>query len=425
MGKPTKWPRVKLGDHVSLLTGFPFKSARFTRNPDDVPLVKGSNVHQGFIDWESDVRWPRDDAADYKEYLLKPNDVVLAMDRPWIEAGLKFAWIRSDDSDGLLVQRVARLRGANGLRSDFLRYVVGSPAFEEYIRPIVTGVNVPHISPQQIRDFQFCMPPEEVQASIASILAAYDTLIKNSLRRIKILEEMARSLYREWFVEFRFPGHDETRIVTLGGGTGPRGWKVAQIGSRFNVVLGGTPSRARPEFWNGNVPWINSSKINDLRVIEESELVTKAGLANSSAKMMPRRTTLIAITGATLGQVSLLEIEACANQSVVGIWDADDRLREFLYLAIKEEIHGLIGRASGGAQQHINKENVKEYQILLPPDDLVERFNNVARPIFDLIGNLLVRNKILRKTRDLLLPRFISGEIDVSTVKTETEAVTP
>ena len=106
------WPNVRLGEHVELLTGFPFKSQRFTFDLNDTALVKGENVAQGRIDWEISKRWPAAELTQFEQYRLRSGDVVLAMDRPWIEAGLKYAWIKPHDQVALLVQRVSRLRGA-------------------------------------------------------------------------------------------------------------------------------------------------------------------------------------------------------------------------------------------------------------------------------------------------------------------------
>lgn len=197
------WPKVKLAECVDLLAGFAFKSDRFTDSAYDIPLVKGENVAQGRIEWEISKRWPADDWDKMVKYQLRPGDVVVAMDRPWIPAGLKWAFIRDGDPRALLVQRVARLRASNGkLDQDFLRFVIGSQSFENYVRPITTGVNVPHISGRQILDFEFKLPSLSVQKRVSAILSAYDDLIENNKRRIRILEEMARALYREWFVEY-------------------------------------------------------------------------------------------------------------------------------------------------------------------------------------------------------------------------------
>lgn len=255
------------------------------------------------------------------------------------------------------------------------------------------------------------------QRRIASILSAYDDLIENNTRRIAILEEMARRIYEEWFVHFRFPSHENVRLVESELALVPEGWSVGNIGSRFMTVLGGTPSRTNAAFWEGGtIPWINSGKVNELRILEPSEHITELALAKSATKMMPAGTTVLAITGATLGQVSMLGAEACANQSVVGIYEPTGVWRDFVFWFFKTNIGSIIQHASGGAQQHINKDIVNAAPILMPEMGVLKQFNSVIAPMSELVIGLLRKNINLRTTRDLLLPKLISGELDVSAV---------
>jgi type I restriction enzyme S subunit len=224
---------------------------------------------------------------------------------------------------------------------------------------------------------------------------------------------MARALYGEWFVHFRFPGHQNSKRVDSPLGKIPHDWQVKKIGDTFKTVLGGTPSRVKPEFWEGGtIPWINSGKVNDLRITAPSELITELALNRSAAKLMPKGTTVLAITGATLGQVSYLEIETTANQSVIGIVDPSNIYSEWIYLTVSDRIEGIINHASGGAQQHINKEVVNDVLVALPPTPLAEQFKRFVEPLFRDVATLLFQIQNLRRTRDLLLPRLLSGQID-------------
>lgn len=264
------------------------------------------------------------------------------------------------------------------------------------------GTNINNLNQGILSALQVPKPPLPTQQKIAAVLSAYDELIENNTRRVKLLEQMAQALYRDRFVRPRQSGKL------------PNGWREVRVGDRFKTLLGGTPSRRKSEFWaGGTIPWINSGKVNEFRILEASEFITPAGLEGSSTKVMPRRTTVIAITGATLGQVSLTEIEVCANQSVVGVIDTEKLYSEYLYLTFKEIIRAVIQHASGGAQQHINKEIISDVKILLPSADVLQRFNDFAVPAFDQIANLLRKNTNLRRARDLLLPELISGEIDL------------
>jgi len=271
-----------------------------------------------------------------------------------------------------------------------------------------------NVNKSSFESIELEIPELPIQERIARVLLVFDDLIEQNLERIKLLEEIVQMLYREWFVCFRFPGYDGIKMVPSKLGMIPDGWNVKRLGGVVdNIVLGGTPSRKRPRLWeDGTIPWMKSGKLNDVRVIEGSEMITSVGLSSSAAKLMPKRTVLIAITGAIL--VSLSEIELCANQSVVGIYGSKELIQEYIYLFEVENVNQLISKMSGSAQQHVNKEIVENSLILVPDLDVMEKFNEVAKPIFDLISNLLFKNKNLGKARDLLLPNLISGEIDIS-----------
>ena len=290
-----------------------------------------------------------------------------------------------------------------------------------YIKILAGGAATPIVNKSTFSNIQLDIPNKYIQKIITSILSTYDNLIENNTRRIQILEEMAQRIYKEWFVDFKYPGHENDKSVDSELGMIPEGWAVIEISEKFKTVLGGTPSRKNENYWiNGTVPWINSSMVNELRVIDHSELITEEALKKSSTKLMPIRTTVLAITGATLGQVSLLEEEVCANQSVVGVYDENKTFNEFIYLTLTHIIKRIINRAGGGAQQHINKEIVNSVKIFCPMHNVVGSFNKIIIPIFDEIKNMLLKNQNLRQTRDLLLPKLISGKIDVSDLDIDT-----
>ncbi len=350
------------------------------------------------------------DTVSTKKY-FKKGDILFGSLRPY------FRKVVRPRFDGVCSTDITVIRANPGTNQEFLNYFIAAPSFIAHASNISSGTRMPRANWKVLSESKWLFPPLPTQNKIASILSAYDDLIENNLKRIKILEEMAQMIYREWFVNFRFPGHEKVKMVKSELGMIPEGWEVSKIGDAFITVLGGTPSRKQNEYWqNGTIPWINSGKVNDLRIIDESEFITELGLNKSATKLMPKRTTVLAITGATLGQVSLLEIEACANQSVVGLYDNTGRYNEYIYLKIKEIIEQIISKAGGGAQQHINKEIVFLTKIIIPPKLIVDRFNMIIQAIFDLIANILFKNKTLRKTRDLLLPKLISGEIDVESV---------
>ncbi|MCD7949845.1 MAG: restriction endonuclease subunit S [Erysipelotrichaceae bacterium] len=181
-------------------------------------------------------------------------------------------------------------------------------------------------------------------------------------------------------------------------------------------MLERTHSRSKKEYWNGDIPWINSGEVNHFRIISPSEYITKMGLEKSATKLLPKKTTVIAITGATLGQVSLLEIDSCANQSVVGILPNNYLSYEFVYPFIKSNIDELISHQTGGTQQHINKQNIEGLEIYVPDEETMKNYCNIIAALYALIASNCFKINILTNLRDILLSKLMSDEIDVSNI---------
>lgn len=188
-------PMVTLGAYVDILTGFPFTSRHYADN--GIRLLRGDNVGQGRLRWEGAKSWPSASVADVSQYYLGPGDVVLAMDRPWIEAGLKFAPVRPTDLPCLLVQRVARLRAKHGLDQAFLQFLIGSSAFVNHVLAVQTGSAVPHISAAQIREFEFRLPDLAEQRMVAEVLGALDNKIDANARLVRLCDDLWLALTTE------------------------------------------------------------------------------------------------------------------------------------------------------------------------------------------------------------------------------------
>jgi type I restriction enzyme S subunit len=289
---------------------------------------------------------------------------------------------------------------------------------------------MPSLNTGLLSEVPIILPKIAEQRAIGKVLASLDAKIRINSGLSKTLEEIAQTIFKSWFIDFdpvktkmsgeRLVGiDDETSDLFPQSledselGLIPKGWEVRKIESLCKTLLGGTPSRTRDDFWGGDIPWINSGKVNDFRVTTASEYITQLGLEKSATKMLPRGTTVIAITGATLGQFSRLEIDSCANQSVVGILGSDDASNEFIYFNIKNGIQRLISAQTGGAQQHINKEDVNSFLVIYPGKKLMKAFTAAVTDAFAAIGVLSMQSINLSKIRDSLLPRLVSGELQV------------
>jgi type I restriction enzyme S subunit len=368
--------------------------------------VKGENVSQGRILWDISKRWPVADWKKMEKFHLLPGDVVVAMDRPWVPAGLKWAWIREEDQRALLVQRCARLRSSSGkLEQKFLRFVIGGANFENYVRPITTGVNVPHISGAQILNFEFTLPPVREQRRIAGILSAYDDLIENSQRRFRNLETIARSLYREWFVNFRFPGHETVRQVSSALGEIPEGWEVR-------------PFSAIAQYVNGYAFGPSDLGSEGRPIIKIKEL--KAGITSdtprNSGQGIPEKYNIydgdiLFSWSADLDTYLWAGGPGLLNQHLFNVLPSQRVSHAFCFHALKDAMPRFRALSLGATMQHIKRSALDQVFTLMPSPEIEEEFSELVEPIHRLTIAFTKKIANLRLTRDLLLPRLLAGPL--------------
>lgn len=430
-----KWLEVRLGDVAELQTGFPFKSEHYVEGPSEPRLIRGDNIAQGLLRWDGVKRWPLAMAFDLEAYWLREGDVVLAMDRPWIEAGLKYAAIRRADLPALLVQRVARLRGTTTLDTRFLYYVIGSHGFTNYVLGVQTGTTVPHISASQIRDFSFSLPPLSVQRAIAQILGTLDDKI-NLLRRMnQVLEEAIRATFQSWFVDFepvrskaagqRPSGVDpETaklfpdEFVDSAIGLIPKGWRVVDLQDCGTWVSGGTPSKSEPSFWGGNIPWISAKSLTDFCIVDSELMLTSAGV-QAGTRLVPGGSTLFVVRGMSLAKefrVGITDRPMTLNQDLKAIVpdkDVEGSIIASFLLFQRDRVLSLTDEASHGTKR-LQTSRIESLSFALPP---VEQRRALSKSFDLMIESMFNRARMVRtlgELRDLLLPKLLSGDLRVS-----------
>lgn len=323
----------------------------------------------------------------------KESDTLVSNIRPYF----KKIWYA--ENSGGCSNDVLVFRAKNGTNSYFVYYTLFNDEFFNYSMKTSKGTKMPRGDKKAIMNYPVHRLDLNTQNRATKILRVVDELIRLNNWINNNLEEQAQLLFTDRFVANNYTVAQE-----------------AKIGDICKCTLGGTPSRAKAEYWGGTVPWINSGEINRFRIISPSELITQSGLDHSATKMLPAKTTVLAITGATLGQVSLLEIDACANQSVVGIIPNDTLPYEFIYPFIKAKINELISHQTGGAQQHINKQNVESLPVSIPTRDILYDFLTLVSPMYSMIASNCFENMRLENMRDSLLPQLMSGELDVSAI---------
>ncbi len=332
------------------------------------------------------------------QYLLQKNDIVFA--RTGASTGRNYFYdgeIENMVYAGFLIKFSLDPKLVN---PRYIKYYCLSKKYNDWILSSLTGSTRPNINEKQLADMPIELPERKYQDKVVEIMDSLINKIKLNDEINNNLHELCKNMYFELLSQLDDSNSSNKQIK-----------KVSKC------VLGGTPSRAKSEYWNGNVNWINSGEVNNFRIIDASEKITDLGLQKSSTTLLPKGTTVLAITGATLGQVSRLEIDSCANQSVIGIIPNNIELNNYIYLSILNTINDLILKQTGGAQQHINKNDVETHEIIIPDDKLIKEFDERIKPIFNKISLTCFENKRLEQLRDTLLPKLINGEIDLDNIE--------
>lgn len=296
------------------------------------------------------------------------------------------------------------------LLQEFIYYALQEKSFYEEAVSRATGAAQPDLSHGAFNSIQIYLPPIESQIKITNILNAYDILIENNKKQIKLLEEAAERLYREWFVDLHFPGYENTEIID---GV-PEGWKKQKISEFGEIITGKTPSTTKEQYYVGNIPFV---KIPDMHncvypIVTESTLTTE-GANTQKNKFIPKNGIMVSCI-ATVGLVNIA-IEPCqTNQQINSIVLHDERDLYYTYFTMKRLKALLEGVGSNGATMtNVNKTKFGNLEVLYPSNNLRKDYFDYCKPIFEKIYALSVGVHKLSQVRDGLLPKLMSGEIEV------------
>lgn len=420
------WQELTMNKLFSLKHGFAFDGKFFAPMGKFILLTPGNFHDEGGFKLKTKEKYF---AGDFDEqYLLRKGSLIVAMTEQ-AEGLLGSSAIIPENGKFLHNQRLGLVtdhrRDLIDLR--FLYYLFNSRSVRTQIRACATGVKVRHTSPTRIGEVKVIIPNVITQQKIASILSAYDDLIENNTRRIAILEEMAQAIYREWFVNFRFPGHENVKLVDSPLGKIPEGWEVLPVSEVFETLGGGTPSKKVDEYWDGGeIAWFAPSdltKSGNMYSESSGACITEAGLKKSSAKLFPAYSVMLT-SRATIGVLSINTIPACTNQGFITCIPNERVSALQLFFWLREQTEKILNFATGATFKEITKGNFRKFPFLLPPSDITDEFNRSVAPIGRTIELLIQKQKNLRATRDLLLPKLISGKLDVEDLDIDTGELT-
>ena len=336
---------------------------------------------------------------------FQENDILISNIRPY------FKKIWKADRRGCCSNDVLCIRANNKVDAEFLYYLLSQDLFFAYVMSGANGSKMPRGDKQQIMNWEIELPSEkEDQRRIASILSSLDRKIELNNKINADLEEMAQAIFKNWFVDFE-PFKDG-KFVDSELGMIPEGWKVGRLTDVIKLMPGGTPKTSEPLYWdNGTIPFFSPKDVNGVYCFATEKHITETGLNKCSSNLYPKDTIFITCRG-TVGKVCLAACDMAMNQSNYAIKAIDGYSQYYIFFLVKSVVERLIKKSNGAVFSAITSKDFDE-EILIPSQKAVEDFTNVIDGFFRRIFTIGTENSRLSLLRDTLLPRLMSGELEV------------
>ena len=286
-----------------------------------------------------------------------------------------------------------------------------------------SGSTLPSMTKSAYESIVVKLPDLKIQKAVATILFNIRKKLETNNQINQELEAMAKTLYDYWFVQFDFPDQNGKPYKSSGGKMVyhpelkreiPEGWGVAKVEDIAQTGSGGTPKSTNVSYYsNGEIPWINSGELEQTVITSTSNFITEEGLNNSSAKLFPSGTILVAMYGATAGKVSFLTFEASTNQAICAIMLNDIRMRYYLKNVIEDLYQYLVKLSTGSARDNLSQDMIKNIKVVIPSNDILDRYYDFSNNIIKEITKKQQENEQLTQLRDWLLPMLMNGQVKV------------
>ena len=360
------------------------------------------------LDWDA-VPFCKIEPEKLAKHRLQTGDIVIA------RTGATTGWAKfiKDPPDAVFASYLVRIKPAATVDARFVGFVVESQVYKDFIQQHMGGAAQPNANAQVLTSYAIPCPQLAVQRRIADILSAYEELMENSQRRIRILESMARAIYREWFVHFRFPGHETHPRVASPLGEIPQGWEVCALGNLVQLKPGFA-------FKSGTFTADGEHRLVTIRNVQDGAFNPESDSRMSELPpnlppycVLKDGDILLSLTG-NVGRVCLVyDGPFLLNQRVSKLAPAEAFDWAMTYCMFREsEMRVKLEQLSNGAaQQNLSPVLASKMQLVRPPRELRQRFAELAEPMVRSIVRLYSTIQNLRRTRDLLLPRLLSGQV--------------
>ena len=417
--------KYKIGDLVQVTRGASLGGEFYATQGNYVRLTCGNFDYRNNCFKENQSKDNIYYTGGFKEeFLLEKGDIITPLTEQAI--GLLGSTARIPESGKYIQsQDIAKIDcNESLLDKDFAFYLISSACVKQQLSAAAQQTKIRHTSPDKIKECTVWIPSLDIQKRIGRILTDIDNKIAINRQINDNLEAMAKQLYDYWFVQFDFPNEEGKPYKSNGGAMVwneklkreiPQGWTGAKIKDVAQIYSGGTPTSTNSEYYDGgDIPWINSGELNNPIITSTTNYITEEGLNNSSAKLYPQDTVLVALYGATAGKVSLLSFEACSNQAVCGVIPQNKIMTTYIRYYLSSLYEHFITLSSGSARDNISQDTIKNTILPIPQGKILKEFSDAVAPIISKIIANQKEMENLTKQRDELLPLLMNGQATVN-----------
>lgn len=393
--KKSDWKEYKLGEIADVQTG-PFGSQLHMSDyqNEGTPIITVEHLGDNRIIHNNLPLVGDDDKNRLKKYVLAEGDIVFSR----VGSVDRRAYVSAKENGWMFSGRCLRVRPSQKADAKFLSYYFGLEDFKETIRRIAVGATMPSINTTILSNVVVPLPPLDTQRRIAAILSSLDDKIDLLHRENATLEQMAETMFRQWFV---VEAKEE--------------WEEGKLGDILTVKGGTTPSTKEPNFWDGEIAWTSPRDVTTLKglyLYETEKKITQKGLEQISSGLLPAGTLLMS-SRAPVGVLAFAEIPVAINQGYIAILDDKDYSKEFIYLWLKTNMELVHSYSNGSTFMEISKSAFKSLDVLIPSKKEVDCFVQEVKPYFEKIRTNEIQIRTLTKTRDGLLPKLMGGELKI------------
>ena len=412
------WLEVRVGNIGEVFTGRTPTTKRPTYFGDRFPFITPGDMRQGRYARTTQRSLSPEGAELLRRIKAPANSVCVSC------IGWQMGEVIMTDRPSFTNQQINTIVPNGKVEAAFLYYSLRPRKQELLSLGATTGVRTPILNKSAFCDLKVSIPPLSLQRRIVDILSGYDDLIEKSQRRIRILETMARALYREWFVEFRFPGHERLPRVASPLGDMPQGWEVTTLGTQLNLLESGKRPKGGIRDVEDGVPSIGAENINGIgrHDFASEKYIPREFFQEMRKGVVRDRDVAIYKDGAYIGKSSYFRdgfphAECCVNEHVFLLHTDGIRFTQnalYLWLQEPDTVHAIRAKNANAAQPGINQQSVGSLKLVLSDEKTATQFDRLVEPLLAEIINLARRIENLRRTRDLLLPRLLSGQVTLA-----------